>query len=498
MVHNTDDEHQDSNVLRDQRVEKLQQLVNNGVNPYPHQFERTHRTEEVRNKYQDLKPDEEVPEEVSIAGRITGFRDLGKACFFDLMDGTGELQGYISVDLVESDRYELFKGLDRGDFVGCKGSIFTTREGELSVKVKSFELLSKSIQPLPEKWHGLKDVEKRYRRRSLDLLTNPEVRKTFHRRSQLVTSFRNILEEWGFLEVETPILQSAPGGATAEPFVTHHNALDQDFYLRVAPELYLKRLIIGGMEKVYELGKNFRNEGISTEHNPEFTTIEIYEAYSDYNDAMKRTRNMITRAAKTVLDSLTIEHEQGTFDLTSPWDKVTLQESVAHYTDLSIADATRRDILDQIDERGLEIQVDVEEFNRGELIEELFEQYVEDQLIQPTFVIDFPRDISPLAKTKRDESENHQLVERFEVYLAGIEIANAFTELNNPLEQRNRFQEQSGKEVQSADEEFLEALEYGMPPTAGIGLGVDRLLMALTNSKSIREVILFPTLKRKR
>ena len=485
----------DSNVLRDQKIDKLNSLREEGVEPYPYEFQRTHLTAEIRSKHEEeLEPDEESEQEVRIAGRMMALRDMGKACFLDLVDGSGQLQGYTNVDLLGEDKYELLKELDRGDFIGLEGTVFKTRRGELSVKITAFELLGKSLRTLPEKWHGLKDVEKRYRRRSLDMLSNEKVKETFVARSKLVSALRQGLDGRGFLEVETPIMQPMAGGATAEPFVTHHNALNQDLYLRIAPELYLKRLVVGGMERVYELGKNFRNEGFSTEHNPEFTTVEIYQAYADYEDAMQLTEELIAEGARAALGTEEVETEEYRLDLSSPWRRITLIGAVEDATGLeNLAEKDAGQIRAEIDRLDLKAPEEAEKLSWGELIEELFEEYVEEELIDPTFVTDFPKDVSPLAKEKREG--NKELTERFEIFIGGHEVGNAFTELNDPLEQRRRFAEKGGE---GADEDFLEVLEYGMPPTAGIGIGVERLLMALTGAPSIREVILFPTLKRRK
>ncbi len=488
---------EDSNVLREERKKKLTELREKGINPYPHSYERTHELSEIKARYQgEVEAGEETEDSVRVAGRIVGFRDMGKACFLDLKDGTGELQGYTNLDLLGEESYGILKDLDIGDFVGLEGIVFATHRGELSVKVRDFRLLSKSLRPLPEKWHGLKDVEKRYRQRYLDLISNEASKKTFVARSKLISSFRRQLDEKGFLEVETPLMQPAAGGATAEPFVTHHNALDQDFYLRIAPELYLKRLVIGGMEKVYELGKNFRNEGVSTRHNPEFTTVEIYQAYADYRDAMKLTEELISASAWEAIGTGRPEVDGTEVDLSPPWETISMVAAVEEETEITdLKERSSRELAEYLESEGVDLPESGEKTKWGELVELLFEEFVEDKLFQPTFVTDFPTDVSPLAKTKREGER--ELTERFEVFIAGIEVGNAFTELNDPLEQRSRFRAQSDQEGRKKDEEFLRALEYGMPPTAGIGLGLDRLLMALTGADSIRDVILFPALRRK-
>lgn len=494
MTNNTDNNSsEDSNVLRDQRIKKLKELKKDGINPYPHNFQRSRKISEIIEEF-DGKLDSQTEVEEKIAGRMVAIRDMGKACFFDLKDGTGELQGYANVDLLGDGDYELLKSLDIGDFVGVEGSIFVTNRGELSIKVKDFQVLSKSLQPLPEKWHGLKDVEKRYRQRYLDLLVNEEVKNRFIARSKLISSFRRQLDELGFLEVETPLMQPAPGGATAQPFVTYHKALDQDLYLRIAPELYLKRLIIGGMEKIYELGKSFRNEGISTEHNPEFTTVEIYQAYADYQDAMELTEQLIAEGTKAAMGTYKPEVNGRELDVSPPWKRLSMVSAVEDATGLSnLTEKSCEELLSFLKNSGVELPDEEEQSSWGELVELLFDEYIEGELFQPVFVTDFPTDISPLAKTKRDGQD--KLTERFEVFVGGHETGNAFTELNDPLEQRSRFANQSDGEA--TDTDFLTALEYGMPPTAGIGIGLDRLMMGITGAQSIRDVILFPTLKKR-
>jgi len=488
---------EDSNDLREERIEKLANLRERGLEPYPHSYERTHELAEVIEQFEGkIDTGEETEEVVRVAGRIVGFRDMGKACFLDLKDGSGELQGYTNIDLLGEDGYGVLKDLDIGDFLGLEGVVFVTNRGELSIKVRDFTLLSKSLHPLPEKWHGLQDVEKRYRQRYLDLLSNKTTKETFVARSKLISSFRNILDGKGFLEVETPLMQPAAGGATAEPFVTYHNALDQELYLRIAPELYLKRLVIGGMEKVYELGKNFRNEGVSTKHNPEFTTIEIYQAYADYEDAMDLTEELISVSTEEAIGTKEPEIDGKVLNFSSPWNRISMVSAVEEET--GISDLKKRsvdELVEFAEKKDVELPEEDSDLTWGEMVELFFEKYVEGDLFQPTFVTDFPTDISPLAKTKRDGDKD--LTERFEVFVGGIEVGNAFTELNDPLEQRERFESRMEGDGEKKDEEFLKALEYGMPPTAGIGIGLDRLLMAITGADSIREVILFPALRRK-
>ncbi len=477
------------------RLEKLARLRAEGIDPYPPRAPRTEPIGYVVSCYSGLDPEERSGERPSIAGRIVAVRRMGKASFFDLRDGTGKIQLHAAADVLGEEEYKRLRACDIGDFISVEGEVFRTKRGELTVEVERWTFLSKALRPLPEKWHGLKDVELRYRHRALDLIANAEVREKFVRRSRMIAALRRFLDRRGFLEVETPIMQPIAGGATARPFVTHHNALDIDLYLRVAPELYLKRLIIGGLERVYELGKNFRNEGISTEHNPEFTTLEIYEAYSDYEGMMTLAEELISESAREVLGETKVSYRGDTIDLTPPWRRVGLLEAVEEATGITVAGVSAAEIAAQGRERGIALP---EDLSRGKLIEKLFEDFVEPNLIQPTIVKDYPIEISPLAKRKPGSDD---LVERFELFIGGMEVANAFTELNDPLDQRARFEAQErlretgDEEAQRIDEDFLFALEHGMPPTGGIGFGIDRLAMLITDSPSIREVILFPTLK---
>ncbi len=478
------------------RLEKLRALREQGIDPYPPRCTRTQSIGEIIARYSPLKPDERGAERVAVAGRVIALRQMGKASFLDLRDGTGRIQVHASVDGLGEARYLLLRTCDIGDFLGVGGEVFRTKAGELTVAASEWTLLAKSLRPLPEKWHGLKDVELRYRHRSLDLIASETVREAFACRSRMISSIRAVLDRRGFLEVETPILQPIAGGATARPFVTHHNALDIDLYLRVAPELYLKRLVIGGLERVYELGKNFRNEGVSTEHNPEFTTLEIYEAYSDYEGMMVLVEELVVEAAQAAVGSLSIPYQDHTIDLSPPWRRVGLEETVEEATGITVRGRTADEIRAQAARSGMEVPP----VPRGKLVEHLFEAFVEPKLISPTIVKDYPLDISPLAKRKAGVEG---IVERFELFIGGMEIANAFTELNDPLDQRARFEEEEkgrragDEEAQRLDEDFLFALEHGMPPTGGIGIGIDRLAMLLTGSRSIRDVIPFPTLRTK-
>ena len=480
--------------LMQARLEKLRRLREEGINPYPPRFSPSHSIGEVIAGFSSLVTEEHSGEQVMIAGRLIALRRMGRAAFLDLRDGSGRIQVHASLDGLGELGYRALCESDIGDFLGVSGEVFRTKRGELTVEIAEWTLLSKSLRPLPEKWHGLKDVELRYRHRSLDLIANEMVRDTFARRSRMVSGMRRYLDEHGFLEVETPMMQPLAGGATARPFVTHHNALDVDLYLRIAPELYLKRLVIGGMERVYELAKNFRNEGVSTSHNPEFTTLEIYQAYTDYEGMMSLAEELIGRGAREAADSLQVSYQGKTIDFSSPWRRVGLVQAVEEATGIEIAGRSLPEINSQAKEKGIPLPP----LSRGKLIEHLFEEFVEATLIQPTIVKDYPIEISPLAKRKPDVEG---IVERFELFAGGMEIANAFTELNDPLDQRARFEAQEklrvagDDEAQQVDEDFLFALEHGMPPTGGIGIGIDRLAMLLTDSRSIRDVILFPALR---
>ena len=425
-------------------------------------------------------------------------RPMGKISFLDLRDGSGKIQLCFYKDRLSEERLDLFKELDIGDIIGVSGKLFRTKSGEPTVEVENFTLLAKSLQPLPEKWHGLSDVERRYRQRYLDLIANAEAREIFLVRSQVITAIRDFLNQRGFLEVETPVLQPSAGGALARPFTTHHHALDQDFYLRIAPELHLKRLIIGGFDRVYELGRIFRNEGISTKHNPEFTMLESYEAYADYNDIMRMVEEMVSEVSQRVLGSDKVKFGDEIIDLKPPWQRLELRQAITKYSGIDFEDYPDADSL-RAAMSGLKMEVDPQK-DRGKLIDELISSFVEPKLTQPTFLVDYPVEMSPLAKTKPD---NERLVERFEAFAGGMEIANAFTELNDPIEQRERFlRQQKGRKMEAEveeviDQDFLLALEYGMPPAGGLGVGIDRLVMVLTGQQSIREVILFPQLKEK-
>ena len=477
------------------RREKLAKLREMGIDPYPPRVKRSHTAEEAKRAFEAAG--EGVSVRVDVVGRLVAVRDMGKSTFVHLEDGGGKIQAYLRVDRLGEESYEVFRRLfDIGDFVAVSGSLFRTRTGEVTVLADSVTMASKTLHPLPEKWHGLKDTELRHRQRYVDLLANPEVRSIFLVRAKAVTALRRFLDERGFLEVETPMLQPIYGGAAARPFITHHNQLDQDLYLRISFELYLKRLIVGGYERVYEIGRDFRNEGISFKHNPEFTQLETYQAYADYNDVMDTTEQMVSFTASEVLGTTRIAYQGHEIELAPPWRRVTLRDAILQATGVDYEACPDADVLfDAIVSRGLEAEPTA---TRGKLIDGLLSSHVEPNLIQPTFLMDYPLDVSPLAK-KQPGSE--VTVERFEGFVAGMEICNAFTELNDPLDQRERFLAQGrdfaagDEEAHQMDEDFLSALSYGMPPTGGFGMGIDRLAMILTDQPTIREVILFPHLR---
>lgn len=488
----------DYNDLIQQRFKKLAEISAMGTRPYAGRYEVTGSAQDVLTA-QGAKTKEELEKErvtLSLAGRIVALRSFGKACFVHIQDSTGRFQLYFQKNTLGEDNFNLFKKLDIGDFIGVQGFLFRTRTEELTLDVESFSLLAKSLRPLPEKWHGLTDVEIRYRQRYVDLIVNPEVKKVFMTRTRIIQALRAFLNARNFLEVETPMMQTIPGGATARPFKTHHNALDMDLYLRIAPELYLKRLLVGGFERVYEINRNFRNEGISTRHNPEFTMLEFYMAYADYRDLIAMTEQMISSVAREVLGATKVDYGGHSIELAPPWKRLSY--------------------LDSLKEAGVPIEVitDPEKAREyalklgarlkggephGKVLNEIFEVLVEPNLIQPTFITDYPTDISPLSK-KTENDPN--FVERFELFVVGREMANAFSELNDPVDQKERLlkqvteREAGDDEAHQMDDDFIRALEYGMPPAAGEGIGIDRLVMLLTGSASIRDVILFPQMKK--
>ena len=476
-----------------QRREKLAALEARGIYAYGRRYPRTGPIARAVSALADSGA-AESSEEHRFAGRLVAYRSHGKSTFIDLRDESGKVQVYFKLDALGEEAYEVVGLLDLGDIIGVRGTLFTTRTGEITLRAAEMSVLSKSLRPLPEKWHGLRDVELRYRHRSLDLISNDSARETFRRRSLLVSAIRRFLDGRGFLEVETPMMQPLAGGATARPFVTHHNALDVDLYLRIAKELYLKRLVIGGIDRVYELGKDFRNEGVSTQHNPEFTMLEIYEAFSDYEGMMRLAEEMISSCAEEVLGTRQIVYQGAKIDLTPPWRRVSLEAAVEEVLGFPVQGRSAEQLCTAAHAAG----VAVPEGSRGDLVAYLFEEHVEATLAHPTFVVDYPVEVSPLAKRK---AGSDGLVERFELFVCGMEIANAFSELNDPDDQRQRFERQEelrregDEEAQRVDEDFLFALEHGMPPAGGIGVGIDRLVMLLTDSPSIRDVILFPALR---
>jgi lysyl-tRNA synthetase class 2 len=482
-----------SDVLRDRR-EKLERLRDAGIDPFPPEFENREDIAEVRAAHEGLAPGIETESRHRVAGRLVGRRGHGKACFLDLRDGSGQIQLHAREDLLGEEAYGVLVDLDLGDIVGVEGTALATRRGgELSLAIDRWRLLAKSLRPPPDKFHGLEDVETRYRQRELDLIANEESRRLFSLRARTVSEVRRWLDERGFVEVETPVLQPLYGGALARPFTTHHNALDRDLYLRIATELYLKRLVVGGIDRVYELGKDFRNEGISHKHNPEFTMLEWYEACADYETTARRVEQMVAEIAERVLGTTKVERGDVTIDFAPPWQRVTFRDAIREGSGIDIAEHPTREALAE----AMGTEPDPEE-GWGKLVDGLLSKHVEPNLIQPTFVLDYPVELSPFAKSHRAEEG---LVERFEAFAGGMEIANGFSELNDPDEQRRRFEQQAeelargDEEAQPYDEDFVAALEQGMPPTGGVGIGIDRFVMLLTGAKTLREVVLFPAMR---
>ncbi len=477
------------------RREKLAELQKAGKDPFDvYKVDRTHTTGEVKSNYAEVEG-----KEVTVAGRIMSKRGQGKVVFSDIYDIDGKIQLFLKIDKVGEENLKEYKTFDIGDWVAATGEVFTTQRGEISINVNSFELTCKSLKPLPEKWHGLKDPDLRYRQRELDIITNADVKDTFVKRSRIISAIREFLDNKGFLEVETPILSPIAGGAAAKPFITHHNTLDMDMFLRIAPELYLKRLIVAGFEKVYEIGRNFRNEGMSVRHNPEFTAIELYEAYSDYNDMMEITENMVAYVCEKVNGTTKVTYQGTEIDFMPPWRRVTMVDVVKEYAGVDFSEIKSDEEAQAIaKEKNLEFPKPLNTVTKGEVLNALYEEFGEANMIQPTFVMDYPVENSPLTKKKRG---NDAFTERFEAFVFGRELGNAYSELNDPIVQRQRFEQQAKErelgddEAYMLDEQFMSALETGMPPTGGLGIGIDRLIMFLTDSASIRDVILFPTMK---
>jgi len=477
------------------RREKLAELQSAGKDPFDvYKVNRTHTSEEVKANYDTLEG-----KEVTVAGRLMSKRGQGKVVFSDVHDKDGKIQLFLKIDKVGEENLKQYKAFDLGDWVAATGEVFTTKTGEVSINVNTFELTCKSLKPLPEKWHGLKDPDLRYRQREVDIITNAGVKDTFLKRSKIISAMREFLDTKGFVEVETPILGAIAGGAAAKPFVTHHNTLDMDMYLRIATELYLKRLIVAGFEKVYEIGRNFRNEGMSVRHNPEFTAIELYEAYSDYNDMMEITENMVAHICEKVNGTTKVTYQGTEIDFMPPWRRITMVDAVKEYAGVDFNEIKSNEEAQAIaKEKHLEFAKPLDTVTKGEVLNALYEEFGEANMIQPTFVTDYPVEISPLTKKKRG---NPEFTERFEGFVFGRELCNAYSELNDPIVQRKRFEQQANErelgddEAYMLDEQFMSALETGMPPTGGMGMGIDRLIMFLTDSASIRDVILFPTMR---
>ena len=489
---------EDSSGLIHQRREKLEEIRRTGIQPYPYKYSPNYTAREIHQKFDKIQhePDETTP--VCIAGRIMTKRDHGRSSFAHIQDMSGRIQIFVQRNSVDEEAYLVYKKLDVGDIIGVDGFVFRTRTDEITVMVNAITLLAKSLRPLPEKWHGLQDKETRYRQRYADLIVNPDVKQVFINRTRIIQTIREFLNSQDFIEVETPILQPIYGGAFARPFVTHHNALDTQFYLRIANELYLKRLIVGGFNRVYEFARDFRNEGMDRDHNPEFTMLELYQAYADYEDMMCLTENLVAHTAQTVLNSTEICYQGETISLAPPWRRVTMIDAIKEETRVNVEELSYEQLKDMVLNAGVELGGTE---SRGHLITALFDKLVEPSLVQPTFIYDYPVETSPLAKKRRG---NNNLVERFEPFIGRMEMGNAFSELNDPTDQRVRFIEQAKKweageqEAFMMDEDYLRALEYGMPPTGGLGIGIDRLTMLLTDQSSIRDVILFPQMRPER
>ena len=485
--------------LIQQRHEKLREIRELNINPYPYQFSVENYAADINNEFESVQDIPHDVHQVKLAGRIMTKRGHGKVSFAHIQDSTGQIQIFVRQNDVGEEKYNFYtKLLDVGDIIGVEGFVFRTRTEELTVYVKDFILLTKSMRPLPEKWHGLHDKETRYRQRYVDLIVNPDVKQVFLTRTKVVQSIRDFLNSNGFIEVDTPILQPIYGGATANPFITHHNALDIDLYLRIANELYLKRLIVGNFDRVYEFSRDFRNEGMDKTHNPEFTMLELYQAYADYEDMMNIAEEIVSRSAKEVLGTTQITYQGDAIDLTPPWQRLTMVESIKEYSGIDVEALSEEELRAIAEQKEIEVKGKI---SRGTLIYAFFEAFAEPNLMQPTIITDYPIEVSPLAKKKRG---NDMFVERFEPFAGGFELGNAFSELNDPVDQRQRFQEQlkhreaGDDEAHVMDEDYVRALEYGMPPTGGLGIGIERLLMLLTDSSSIRDVILFPQMRPER
>lgn len=483
------------NVLIEERREKFTNLQNEGKDPFEvYKVERTHTSKQIRDNYDKLEG-----KEVTVAGRLMSKRVHGKAGFSDLYDRYGKIQLYIKINDVGEEKLKEYKTYDIGDILVITGKVFKTQTGEITVHIVDFKLIAKSLRPLPEKWHGLKDPDLKYRQRYVDLIMNEQVKDTFMKRTAIIKAMREFLDNKDFIEVETPILSPIAGGAAAKPFITHHNSLDMDMYLRIATELYLKRLIVGGFEKVYEIGKCFRNEGMDVRHNPEYTSIELYEAFADYNDMMEITENMVAHICQKVLGTTKVVYEDTEIDFKPPWNRITMVDAVKKFANVDFNEIKDDDEARKIaEEKNIELKKELKDCSKGDILDAMFEEFCEEKFIQPTFVLDYPVEVSPLTKKKRGNSE---FTERFEGFVYGREICNAYSELNDPIVQKERFVQQlkerelGDDEAYMMDDDFINALEIGMPPTGGLGIGVDRLIMFLTNSSSIRDVILFPTMK---
>lgn len=486
---------EDDNRLIQERKAKRETLIEAGINPYPYSYKKTHDAQTIKETYRTLKPEEHTNDDVRVAGRIVAMRIMGKASFCTVQDHTGRQQLYVTRDDIGEDSYKRFKKYDIGDIIGAAGIIFATKTGEITVHAKEIELLTKSLRPLPEKYHGLQDTEIRYRQRYVDLIVNPEVRDTFIKRSKIIQSIKRTLEKHHFLEVETPTLQPVYGGANARPFITHHNTLDMPLYLRISNELYLKRLLVGGYERVYEFVKDFRNEGIDRTHNPEFTQVEWYQAYGDYNDGMALVEECVSTAARDVFGTTKITFQEQEIDFKPPWKRQTMAEAIKEHAGIDVLSMSREDLLDHCEQNNIEYDAS----SWGMLMVAIFEETCEDKLVQPTFIMDYPKESTPLAKPHRSGDE--RLVEQFELFANGWELGNAYSELNDPIVQKKFLQDQVERgragedETHPMDDDFVTALEYGMPPTSGVGIGIDRLVMLMTDNPSIRDVIFFPTMK---